>query len=58
MEKQKMNDLMTLVGPGQPQPAGELLRRYWYPIAVARELTGEQPTRFGRVAPGGRPPLR
>ena len=47
METQEMNDLLTLVGPGQP--AGELLRRYWYPVAVARELTNEQPTRFVRL---------
>ena len=47
METQEMNDLLTLVGPGQP--AGELLRRYWHPIAVARELTDEQPTRFLRL---------
>ena len=47
METQEMNDLMTLVGPGQP--AGELLRRYWHPIAVARELNEEQPTKFVRL---------
>jgi 5,5'-dehydrodivanillate O-demethylase len=41
------NELLTRVGPGTP--AGELLRRYWHPIAVVGELTPEQPTRFVRV---------
>jgi len=41
------NDLLTRVGP--ETPAGELLRRYWHPIAIARELTDDSPTRFVRV---------
>ena len=41
------NDLFIRVGPGTA--AGELLRRYWYPIAVASELTEENPTKFVRV---------
>jgi 5,5'-dehydrodivanillate O-demethylase oxygenase subunit len=41
------NELLTQVGPGTP--AGELLRRYWMPIAVAAELTAEQPTKFVRL---------
>lgn len=41
------NELFTRVGAGTP--AGELLRRYWYPIAVAEELTEERPTKFVRV---------
>src|SRR5438876_6751674 len=44
MLSQAENDLLTLVGPGQP--AGELLRRYWHPVAIAKELTDEQPTKF------------
>ena len=40
------NDFLTRVGPGTP--AGELLRRYWWPFAPARELE-EQPTRFVRL---------
>jgi len=40
------NELLTRVGPGTP--AGELLRRYWHPICVARELTDENPTKFVR----------
>ncbi len=41
------NERLTRVGPGTP--AGELLRRYWHPIAVAAELTAEQPTKFVRI---------
>jgi len=32
----EMNDKLTRVGPGTPM--GELLRRYWYPVAFTREL--------------------
>lgn len=35
------NELLTGVGPGTP--CGELLRRYWHPIAAASELTAERP---------------
>ena len=41
------NDLLCRVGPGTP--AGELLRRYWHPIAPLQELSPEQPTRFVRL---------
>jgi 5,5'-dehydrodivanillate O-demethylase len=41
------NELLTGVGPGTP--AGELLRRYWHPIAVAQEVTDEDPTKFVRL---------
>src|SRR5437867_11046153 len=41
------NELLTRVGPGTP--AGELLRRYWYPIAFAAELTDERSTAFVRI---------
>jgi len=41
------NEMFVRVGPGTP--AGELLRRYWHPIAVAQELTDEQPKKFVRV---------
>jgi 5,5'-dehydrodivanillate O-demethylase len=47
MLTQEENDLLTLVGPGQP--AGELLRRYWHPAAMAEDLTEEKPTRFVRL---------
>ena len=36
METEEQNRLMTQVGKGTP--AGELLRRYWYPIAAGIEL--------------------
>ena len=35
------NERITRVGPGTP--GGELLRRYWHPVAAASELTDEQP---------------
>jgi 5,5'-dehydrodivanillate O-demethylase len=38
---------LTQVGPGTP--AGELLRRYWHPVAVAEELTEAAPTKFVRL---------
>jgi 5,5'-dehydrodivanillate O-demethylase oxygenase subunit len=34
--KQEVNEQLTRVGPGTPM--GELLRRYWYPVAFTREL--------------------
>lgn len=40
------NEKLARVGPGTP--AGELLRRYWHPIAVAAELK-EKPVRPIRV---------
>jgi 5,5'-dehydrodivanillate O-demethylase oxygenase subunit len=36
MLSQEQNDRLTQVGPGTPM--GELLRRYWYPVALVREL--------------------
>jgi 5,5'-dehydrodivanillate O-demethylase oxygenase subunit len=44
---QEQNDILTRVGPGTP--GGELLRRYWHPIAVTTELSDEQPTKFVRI---------
>jgi 5,5'-dehydrodivanillate O-demethylase len=41
------NELLTRVGPGTP--GGELLRRYWHPIAAASELTDEKPRRRLRI---------
>jgi 5,5'-dehydrodivanillate O-demethylase oxygenase subunit len=43
----EQNEQLTRVGPGTPM--GDLLRRYWHPVAVARELTDEQPTKFVRI---------
>src|SRR6266540_769199 len=47
MLTKEQNELLTQVDRGTP--AGELLRRYWHPIAVAAELTDASPTRFVRV---------
>src|SRR5256885_6085361 len=47
MLTQEENELLTRVGPGTP--GGELLRRYWHPIAVVQDLPQEQPTRFVRL---------
>ncbi|HWP58124.1 MAG TPA: aromatic ring-hydroxylating dioxygenase subunit alpha [Candidatus Acidoferrales bacterium] len=41
------NEKLTRVGPGTP--AGELLRRYWHPVAVAAELTEEKPIKAVKV---------
>jgi 5,5'-dehydrodivanillate O-demethylase oxygenase subunit len=38
-----------LTGVGQGTPAGELLRRYWFPVGVASELTEEAPTQLVRI---------
>ena len=32
------NELLTRVGPGTPM--GDLLRRYWHPVAARAELEG------------------
>jgi 5,5'-dehydrodivanillate O-demethylase len=41
------NELLSRVGPSSP--AGELLRRYWYPVAFAQTLTDAQPTQYVRL---------
>lgn len=41
------NELLTQVGRGTP--AGELLRRYWHPVAVAGELTEKQPIKAVKI---------
>ena len=47
MLSKEENRALTAVGPGTP--AGELLRRYWQPIAAAAELTEEKPKKKIRV---------
>src|SRR3972149_9281174 len=47
MLSRRENEMLTRVGPGKP--AGELLRRYWHPVAVAKDLTDENPTQFVRI---------
>ncbi len=41
MLSKEENERLTRVGPGTP--CGELLRRYWQPVAIASELTAEKP---------------
>ncbi|HWO40856.1 MAG TPA: Rieske 2Fe-2S domain-containing protein [Candidatus Eisenbacteria bacterium] len=41
------NEMLTRVGPGTP--AGELLRRYWMPVGIVKELTPEQPTQLVQI---------
>lgn len=41
------NELLTRVG--SDTPAGELLRRYWHPAAVAGELTEEKPIKAVKI---------
>ncbi len=41
------NEMLTRVGPGTP--VGELLRRYWHPVAIAKEISGENPVKFVRI---------
>lgn len=41
------NELLTQVSRGTP--CGELLRRYWHPVAAAAELTEEKPIRAVKI---------
>jgi 5,5'-dehydrodivanillate O-demethylase len=41
MVTREENETLTRVGPGTP--GGELLRRYWHPVAATAELTEENP---------------
>ncbi|MBT3792969.1 MAG: Rieske 2Fe-2S domain-containing protein [Rhodospirillales bacterium] len=41
------NERLTSVGPGTP--GGELLRRYWHPIAAVDDLTDENPKKKVRI---------
>jgi 5,5'-dehydrodivanillate O-demethylase len=47
MLSKEENELLTRVGPGTP--AGNLLRRYWQPVAFAAELTDEKPIKRIKV---------
>ena len=47
MLTKEMNDELNRVGAGTP--CGELLRRYWHPVAVAAELTPERPKKRVRL---------
>ncbi len=41
------NDFLVRVSPGTP--GGELLRRYWYPVAMAADVSEEHPTKYVRL---------
>ncbi len=47
MLTQEMNERLTRVGPGTPM--GELMRRYWHPVAGAPQLTPDNPTKEVRL---------
>ncbi len=47
MATQADNETLTRVGSGTP--AGELLRRYWHPVAMAGELTEEKPIKAVQI---------
>ncbi|MCH7608025.1 MAG: Rieske 2Fe-2S domain-containing protein [Chloroflexi bacterium] len=47
MLTQEQNDRLTQVGPGTPM--GELMRRYWHPIAGSSQLDAENPTKAVRL---------
>jgi 5,5'-dehydrodivanillate O-demethylase oxygenase subunit len=47
MLSKEENERLTRVGPGTP--GGELLRRYWQPVALASELTPEQPKKRVKI---------
>ena len=43
----EQNERLTRVGPGTPM--GELMRRYWHPIAASVELSDDAPTKEVRL---------
>ena len=43
----EQNERLTRVGPGTPM--GELMRRYWHPIAASVELSEDNPTKEVRL---------
>ena len=47
MLTQAQNERLTRVGPGTPM--GELMRRYWHPIAASSELNEDNPTKEVRL---------
>ena len=47
MMTREQNELLTRIGP--EAPAGQLLRRYWQPIALVEELSAPRPVKAVRV---------
>ncbi len=43
----EQNERLTQVGPGTPM--GELMRRYWHPIAGSAQLNDDTPTKEVRL---------
>lgn len=41
MLSREQNDLITLTGPGTP--GGDMMRRYWHPVALSEELKDDEP---------------
>ena len=55
MLSQKDNERYTRVGKGTPM--GELMRRYWHPLAGTSQMMGEDPTMAVRLLGEGPRPL-
>ncbi len=47
MLSKEMNDRLTQVGPGTAM--GELMRRYWHPVAASAQLDADNPTKEVRL---------
>ena len=47
MLSQSEKETLTRIGRGTP--AGDLLRRYWHPVAVAADLTEEKPIKAIKI---------
>lgn len=47
MLTEEQNRTLTQVGPGTP--GGELLRRYWHPVALVQDISHESPTKYLRI---------
>jgi 5,5'-dehydrodivanillate O-demethylase len=47
MLTQAQNERLTQTGPGTPM--GELMRRYWHPVAATVDLNPKSPTKFVRL---------
>jgi 5,5'-dehydrodivanillate O-demethylase len=43
----ELNERLTRVGPGTPM--GELLRRYWWPVAATSDIREGKPTKAVRL---------
>src|SRR3954471_10048856 len=48
MVSKEENERLTRVGPGTP--AGEMLRRYWWPVAFRNDVKGARPKKIRLLA--------